>query len=170
MLINSLLFNIAWLGCVLLGNSFAFVVVIWAMWHVFLDEKTRNHIPLLITITIIGTTTDSLLMHAGVLVFQEPSKIVPFWLIMIWLAFSMTINGYLKPLQNHRIAQCFLGLFVVPLSYLGGHALSAVSFTYPTATTFIIFSILWGALLPLFFYMNQKFNKVTKYENSTLVN
>ena len=155
-LINSMLFNAAWFGCVLLGDKFAAVVLIWAVIHLFYRRLFKTELLTLFIITLLGIAVDTTLMHLGILMFDSDSYIIPFWLMMIWLAFAMTINGCLKPLQNNMTLQYLVGAIFPPLSYMAGASLGAVSFGFVQSYTLFTFSILWCVLLPIFFYINKK--------------
>lgn len=164
MLLNSMLFNIAWFGCVVLGDKFGVVVLIWAAIHLYHQSSFKSEFFLVVIVTLLGCFIDSTLMHFSVLAFNSDSHVIPFWLMMIWLAFSLTINGCLKPLQSSIPLQWFIGVIFPPLSYISGSALGDVSFNFPVSYTFAIFSILWCCLLPMLFYINRLIKEGCKHD------
>ncbi len=155
MLINSILFNLTWFGCVLLGNDFGYAVFFWLIIHLLYSHALKTELTLISFITLIGITIDTSLMHLGVFEFTGYKQVIPFWLVIIWLAFAMTINGYLRVLNHSKYLQCIIGALFPPLSYFAGSKLGAVNFGYSSQETFILLSLLWAGLLPLFFYINQ---------------
>jgi hypothetical protein len=163
---NSILFNLAWFGCVLLGDIFALAVLVWAFFHFFATRTVKSELTVVALVTSIGLFVDSTLMTFDVLIFTDETYPIPFWLAMIWLAFAMTLNGYLRVLQHSVLLQCFVGAIFPPLSYFAGQSLGAVSFGYSTLETIPILSVLWGILLPLFFYLNKIISGVFRHENN----
>lgn len=168
-LLNSITFNLAWLGCIVLGNQFSFLVLVWAAIHLFYSSSFKTEFVFIVLITLIGFLVDSGLLHLGVLVFSGYTTIIPFWLTMLWLAFAMTLNGCLAPLQKYPLLQCIVGAFFPAFSYLTGGALGAVSFSYSPVQTALIISVLWAGLLPLFFYLNHLIKRFMNYENTANV-
>ncbi|WJG09606.1 DUF2878 domain-containing protein [Aliiglaciecola sp. LCG003] len=155
MLINSILFNAAWLGCILLGNNFSYLVLLWAAVHLFYSASLKSELFLLSAVTVLGVIIDTVFMHLGVFQFDNAVNIIPFWLAMIWLAFAMTVNGYLKPMQEYKILQYLVGAIFPPLSYFAGMKFGVVSFGYSSEQTLLILSITWACLLPSLFYINR---------------
>ncbi|WP_281556329.1 DUF2878 domain-containing protein [Thalassomonas sp. RHCl1] len=154
MLINALIFNLMWFGCIYWGNSFALLVPVWAVLHLHFSRNSKREACYVLLVTLLGTVTDSLLMHAGVFEFVQSDFIVPFWLIMIWLSFSLTLNASLKFLQGRTALQFLAGAVFPPLSYLAGKTLAAVSFGYSTLLTLVLLSLIWSQLMMLFFRLS----------------
>ena len=168
--INSIVFNTAWFTCILFGNTASYFVLVWALIHLFYRASFKAEFVILVLITFVGSVIDSGLTYVGVLVFPSHNNVIPFWLVMIWLAFAMTLNGCLSPLQKFPLLQCTVGAIFPPLSYLAGASLGAVSFGYSSVQTFLIFSVLWAILLPVFFYLNQLIKGTMNHEHTTIAN
>ncbi|WP_448211716.1 DUF2878 domain-containing protein [Colwellia sp. MEBiC06753] len=156
MIINALCFNLAWLGLILFGNSVIPLVFIWLSWHIWQCQHPRQELTLMLVVTTIGTVIDSALMHAGVFDFAEGGAIIPLWLIIIWLSFSATLQHSLKFLNTNKLFPYLVGALIVPLSYLAGERLGAVSFLYGTTQTLIILACLWFLLLPFLMSLNKR--------------
>jgi hypothetical protein len=153
--INALMFNVAWLGCVLMGNAFIAVVLAWLVLHLYYSECPTAEIRFITLVTFIGCVIDSALMHFGVFIFFEHALLLPWWLLFIWVSFALTINASLRFFQVSVVLQLVIGLVVAPLSYFAGNALGAVKFGYSNGVTFVILSFVWAVLLPFIFYLNQ---------------
>lgn len=149
--INSILFNLAWFGCIFQGNLFGLAVIAWAAIHLKYAHSVKSESTLLVSITLIGLSIDSALMHFGILSFLNNTNIIPFWLMMIWLAFAMTLNGYLKPLQSATLLQCIVGAIFPPLSYMAGHSLGVVNFNYSPLATLVVLSLFVGLFVATVF-------------------
>jgi hypothetical protein len=168
MFTNSILFNVAWLGCVLIGDKFSFFVLTWCIFHLLYSHCVKSELSLIAFVTLLGVSIDTGLMHIGVFEFEGHTNIIPFWLIMIWVSFAMTLNGYLQPLYKSILLQCLVGAIFPPLSYLAGASFGAVSFSYTSIQTVLVISALWAVLLPLFFSFNHFFNGVNSHENTNV--
>ena len=154
-LINSLLFNIAWFGCILMGNAFIPLVLTWLFFHLRQSPSRGAEILFIISMALIGSLVDSTLIRFGVFIFADDSLWIPMWLMFIWLSFSLTINGYLACLQKHIGFQLLVGMFLAPLSYIGGNKLGSVEFAHSMVLTFVILSVIWSLLMPFFYFLNQ---------------
>lgn len=160
MFINAICFNIAWFGCVLIGNAFVPVVLVWLITHLYVCEHKNSEFLFVILVTAFGTLLDSTLMHINVFMFKDQSTIVPLWLIFIWLSFALTLNGYLAFLQKTVVLQVLSGFILAPLSYLAGNALGAVQFGYSAGVTLFILSVCWSILLPFLYFLNRTVHRL----------
>jgi hypothetical protein len=155
LLINAMAFNVVWFGCVLIGNAFIPVVLIWLVLHLRDSTSRTAEVSFVLWVTLIGSVIDSALIYFGVFVFQSDSLFIPLWLMAIWLSFALTINGCLAFLRTSKGLQLVAGMVMAPLSYIAGLSFGAVEFGYSTAVTFVILSGLWSILLPFVYYLNQ---------------
>jgi len=150
---NLILFNLAWLGLVLLGNVFIPVAMCWLAIHVYQQKERKKEILILLCVASIGITVDSLLTQVGVFTFDEPT-LIPFWLITLWFCFAATINHSMHFLSKHRGLQVFFGM-LAPVSYLAGERFDKVEMPLGLLPTFVALAILWMVLM-LFFYAVRK--------------
>lgn len=155
MLTNAICFNIAWFGCVLIGNAFIPIVLVWVICHFRVSKHVTTDLIFVIFITVVGILVDSFLTLLGVFTFHADTVFIPLWLIFIWISFALTINGYLTFLQNSTVLQLLTGMILAPLSYIAGSELGAVKLGYSTSETFVILSVCWSILLPFFYYINR---------------
>jgi len=155
MIVNAVLFNVAWFGCIYWGNAFVPVVLVWAFFHVKQNTQWKNEIRFLLVVVFIGTLIDSALAQMGFFVFEQQSLVIPIWLIAIWLSFALTLNSSLSFLERSIKLQCLLGAIAPPFSYLAGHKLGAVDFDFPLIITMLTISFIWAHLLPLCFALKR---------------
>ena len=154
-IINLVAFDLAWFGLIYWGNLFIPTALLMLCLHFFFISKMRvNEFCLICVVTIIGVFVDSMLQYLGVLVFPE-GKIMPLWLITLWLCFASTLCHSLKFLQRSILLQGVFGALFAPISYIAGNEMNAVSFGLSVENTFATLSILWGGLLIIFFFLKS---------------
>lgn len=156
MLFNIIGFNISWFGLVLLGNSFIPLALLFIGLQLYYANHTLVELKLVVSIIIIGSLIDSILMLLGVYIFNE-QLIIPFWLITLWGCFASTISHSLQFLSHSKLLQFIVGCIFPPLSYIAGFSLSAVKFGYNVMTTYLVLAILWGGLMLLFFFLKEMY-------------
>lgn len=155
MILNFIFFQIIWFGCIVLGNVFIPVALVLILIHFNHADSTEHDMHIMLLAGGIGFALDSALMHLGVMRFESgliSDFFIPPWLIMLWVAFAMTLNHSLYYFQEKPLFAFIGGAVSGPLSYLAGERFGAVQFGYDTLTTAIIFACLWG---PLFWALTQ---------------
>ncbi|NMP31583.1 DUF2878 domain-containing protein [Thalassotalea sp. M1531] len=158
MLLNALLFNISWFGLILMGNSFIPFTFLWLAVHFYQCENVKKDLTIVAWVTFIGVVTDSTLTLLGVFEFSSSVFIIPFWLVALWMSFAATLNHSLRLVANSKLAQKFVGLIGVPLSYFAGQKLGAVKFGFDVIPSLVILGFVW-------FYLFSFFMSLTKKEN-----
>lgn len=151
-------FNLAWFGLVYWGNNFIPLCLLLLVAHFIFIAKSQNEIPLILAITFIGISVDSVLVHFNVFIFVNGGHI-PFWLMMLWACFATTISHSLRFLSTSKVLQFFVGGIFAPLSYIAGYKFQAVEFGQSMASTYLLLSVIWAGLFILFFYLKGKFIK-----------
>jgi hypothetical protein len=159
MLINAIGFNFSWFGLVYWGNNFIPFALTLLVFHLIFQSKNHKELILILLISVIGISVDSLLQQFNVFIFPEPSH-VPFWLMMLWASFAASICHSLSFLASSKVLQFFLGGLISPLSYIAGNKFMVVEFGYSLLITYSILALLWGGLFILFYYVKSKIMKV----------
>lgn len=159
MLLNFIIFNFAWFTLIFTANTYVYIVLLVVLGQYLVVSNKVAEAKLILTVSLIGISVDSLLMHSGVFTFPQNGTFIPLWLMVIWIAFASTLNHSLSFLSHRPYLQFFCGLIFPPLNYLTGHSFGAVAFTYSTSTTFIILSVIWAPLLMLFYYCQSSLFK-----------
>jgi len=158
MLINLIGFNVSWFGLVYWGNNFIPVAFLLLLAHLFFQSKNYKELFLILVVSIIGISVDSLLQQLTFFIFFEPSHI-PFWLMMLWASFAATICHSLNFLASSKMLQLVVGGLISPLSYIAGYKFMVVDFGYSMFITYIFLALVWGGLFILFYCLKGKIMK-----------
>ncbi|WP_349815654.1 DUF2878 domain-containing protein [Paraglaciecola algarum] len=158
MLINLIGFQICWLGLVYFGNFFSPVAILLVCIHIHKQLNRWQEFKLILSTLCIGIVIDGLLTINNVFIFTT-SAFIPFWLIMLWACFAATLSHSLKILKHSILLQALVGAVIAPFSYIAGHKLGAVEFTYSLLITYLILSLIWGPLLVLLFRLEKWFTE-----------
>lgn len=155
MLLNFVLFQLVWFGCILLGNIFIPVAIVAFYLHFRFANNTEHDLKIMTLAATIGLVVDSVVMAFGVFEFQHGiilGWLIPPWLVVLWMAFAMTLNHSLGYFQKKPWLAFLGGAISGPLSYLAGVKLDAIQIGYSYTVTFLVFAIIWG---PLFFGLTR---------------
>lgn len=133
-----------WLGLLLLLGFLA--------WH-FRGSKSRvADALLLLTAALTGLVVDTLFIQAGFLIYAEPmpwAQIAPFWILVMWMNFALTLNASMRWLQGRYIVSAMLGAIGGPLAYLAGIELGAAQWNAPPAAVMGSIGLTWAIAVPL---------------------
>ena len=155
-LVNFLLFQLAWFACVL-GGAHALpwigplVVLGVVVYHLALAVDARAEAALLLIAALIGTLFDSVLVSTAWLEYpsgQWFASLAPYWIIAMWVAFATTLNVSLTWLRGRMPLAVAFGAIGGPLAYYAGMRLGGVSFVEPGLVLSAL-SIGWGLITPL---------------------
>lgn len=160
MIFNAIGFNLAWFGLVYFGNAFIPIGLLFLLVHFYINftRKITDELRLMIIITVIGISVDSLLQQLSFFSFAQQSHL-PYWLMMLWACFSATICHSLRFLAGSKILQLFVGGLFAPLSYIAGQKMAAVDFGQSLLSTYVTLSLLWALLFVLFFSLKNRLVK-----------
>ena len=147
---NVLLFQAGWLVCILCGSLWAgaFTVTALAFHFVVYPQRLADVIAVLLAV-VIGLIHDSLLLHAGYIVFLESVYFPPLWLVCLWALLGITLNHSLVWIYSRPLWSALLGALAAPLSYMAGVKLSSAEWSSPLVDVVPIIAILWLVVLPL---------------------
>ena len=127
---------------------------IWLAVHLLTCRDQATEARLIIAVTFIGSSIDSMLSVWGIFGFEN-GILIPLWLITLWACFAATIGHSLSFLRKSKWLQWFVGTFIAPLSYVAGQSLEAVSFSLTTLATYMILAAIWGPLLIVLFLLQD---------------
>lgn len=155
-ILNFVLFQLAWFACVLGGaNGLPWigpaVVALVAAFHLVRVSDARAEGGLLLVAALIGAVFDSLLVSSGWLSYpsgQFSPGTAPYWIVAMWVAFSMTLNVSLHWLKRSMLLAVVFGAIGGPLAFVAGQKLGGVTFNDPVAALTAL-SIGWALLTPL---------------------
>ena len=163
--LNFLLFQGAWLACVLGGaQGLPWVgpaaVAAVAAWHLARAGDATSEAGLLLLAAAVGTVFDSALVATGWLVYpsgQWHALMAPYWIIALWVAFATTLNVSLDWLKGRPALCVAFGALGGPLAYFAGSRLGGVSFTEPAAAL-IALGVGWAVLTPALVAASRRLN------------
>jgi len=155
--LNFVLFDFFWLGCVAGGNQWLWltVPVILAYLIALLNAHAVTLSQLMLAATL-GIGVDALLTMLGVFNFSSAGWPIPFWLMLLWLAFVSTLPLSLAFLAKSRTASVLAGAIGFPFSYAMGERLGAVTFGVGYLEALVFLSIIWAVMLPVIIYIIQQ--------------
>jgi hypothetical protein len=143
---NTLWFQLTWLSAVLGRGALLPLTVALLALHLLLVAAPRRELRCLAWVALPGMAVDSALSLAGVFQF-EGGALIPLWLCALWLAFATTLRRSLQFLHRSPWLAALIGT-LVPLNYLAGERLGAVTLGYGPWLSLALLVPLWALLLP----------------------
>ncbi len=146
-IVNALLFQAGWLGCVLGGNvgAVAALIGILLIHALFFVKNTREWL-VVIAFSLSGIIIDSLLVYTGI--FQTTSVLAPLWLMCLWVILSLTLCHSLSWLHNHLPLASVIGGIAGPFSYWAGSQFVEITL-HPIPGALFTLALIWAILLPV---------------------
>lgn len=145
--INVVFFQASWLLAAFFQDYAALLILVLLIIH-FLMSPTRRLDSKILLMGLLGIVVDQCLISVDV--FAVGQSIIPSWLVMLWLYFSLCLNHSLGWLRNLRYWQvALLGSVLGTLSYVAALNLDVITTTL-TQQQFVMIEILvWFVLLPI---------------------
>ncbi|AFJ01512.1 Hypothetical protein Q7C_334 [Methylophaga frappieri] len=155
--INFVLFQIGWLGCVLAGayqlNWLALLVtILFVAIHFRFSHCPKSDSKLVIVGVLTGLILDSLWSATGLMAYasQQWPPLAPIWVLCLWCVFVLTLNHSLSWLRERAWLAAICAFVASPLSYLAGQKLGAVTWLMPIPMA-LAAAFSWAVVLPLLF-------------------
>ena len=104
---------------------------------------------LMLGVSLMGMSLDSVWVVSTVLDFPQAQSIIPVWLMCLWVVFSTSLCHSLSWLQHRLILASLLGAIAGPSSYLAGAAMAGVVISEPIIISITFIAIAWSLLFPL---------------------
>jgi hypothetical protein len=160
-IINFVMFQLGWAVCVLGGNlaAVAYSVLALLIHHRYV-VKSDAEWRLIIWVTLVGITWDSLLVFLGLIVYPDAVWLnLPVWMVCLWILFATTFMHSLSWLSRYRWLCVAVGFTFGPMSYWAGVELSDASFGASPITSMIVIAVGWAILFPIGSYMSGRFKQ-----------
>ena len=135
------------------------VAICLVLIHHAMATERNVEIRLAVAVSGIGTFIDSVQTTLGLLVFhvgQPIDWLAPFWMIVLWILFAITLRYALWWLNNRPLAATALGVFGGPLAFYAGHQVGAVDFHPTTGLSLCVLAIVWGFLIPSLLWLSRQ--------------
>ncbi len=168
-IINFILFQLAWFACVLgAANAMPIIgVAVTALvisWHLLKAYKPKQEVILILIAVAIGATFDQLMVstqlvdyvHHGWGNIALNTQLVPIWIIALWAGFTTSLNVSLKWMRHKNLIALLFGGIGGPLAYFAAQKLGAVTLT--SINSYVALSIGWAVITPLLLKIAEKFD------------
>jgi hypothetical protein len=161
LIINLVLFQIAWLACVLgaaHGLAWAGIAVAAGVIVIHLSQSQLpgREAVLILVVALIGALWDGLLVRFGFLEYPTGTPLPwlpPLWIVAMWAAFATTLGVGLSWLRGRWGLATLFGAVGGPLAFYAGHALGAVTFP-DTLVAMAVLAGGWSFLMPLILWLS----------------
>jgi len=168
LLLNALAFQLCWFAAVMAGD-FAAVLAVGLFVLVHMWQVKPGEISLIICVTVAGAGWDTLLLNIGMIRFPDHNLyLIPPWLLLLWLAFAMTLRHSLHWCVRRLWLAIPLVAIAAPLSYFAGARLGAIELN---AYALLLISAGWAVLMAVISFTTSSTagkNLLNKIRKSTL--
>lgn len=128
------------------------VGIVYILAHMIFTSTRKQDLTLMFGLSTIGIFLDHANTYFGILSFPNSNvdfTLIPLWLMVLWLVFSLMIPHSLNWLRNNIWLAFFLGGLGGSSSYWLGHKLGALNLSEPLTLSIIVYFIQWAILLPI---------------------
>ena len=162
LLINFVVFQVAWLSSVIGGAKqmpwLGPVAVLIALTiHLRFARRPFEEVLLVIACALIGASFDSALVAAGWVSYKSglfSAYLAPYWIITMWMLFATTLNVSMRWLRGKPKLAALFGAYGGPVAYLGGEALGGIVLTNQVAALTAL-AIGWAMMMPLLMWLSE---------------
>ncbi len=155
-LLNFVLFQAAWFGCVLsAARGLWWMPPLCAICacavYLYGSDNRASALRLLGTVTALGTVVDVALWKLNVVSFARSDASWlsgTIWFASLWAAFATTLQLSLAWLQSRVVASILFGAIGGPLAYVAGEKLGALSLP-SKAVSLSVLAVEWAMLTPV---------------------
>lgn len=121
--------------------------------ELYCSRRRRSDLRLILLAVGCGLLIDTAMAASGWIRYAAPGPLAPFaplWILALWAAFAMTLNGSFMRLQQHHWLVLPLGLLGAPLAYLAAaRGWASVAFDEPRWLALLLLGLAWVAALLL---------------------
>ncbi len=167
---HTLSYYLCWISCIYFAAHHApyigpiitlFLLAAQIFWQSMHHKPYRGAIYFAISLTILGSITDTVWLYRGLVYFNSNPfgpYFSPPWMISLWLSFGLNIIILYEKWLNYYFTWSITVFFSIPLAYwIGVESGAAVLLaSYPF---YLYLGMLWALLLPFSFYIYKLLNK-----------
>lgn len=147
--VNIMIYQGIWFLGVLNGDRGGLMALSLLALHLVLSPRPLADIKMMVLFVTAGLLIDSILQMIGVLTFSPPSRLTPFWLVVIWAGLAtLPLHGLRWMQGRHWINVCF-GALGGPLAYWAGVRIGSTSFPQSTLFSLGVLAVVWAVFWPL---------------------
>ena len=163
--VNALFLKVAWVACVVGGNSYGLAVVFAMLCLNIYQRNIAADWPYAVVLGLFGLVLDSAWMHFGVLDYASSASLsiagitlAPLWIVLLWVAVGLSLNHGLIFFVGRPLIGGLLVGASAPFSYMAGERFGAV--VIPSYENLVVLGLVWFvvycALFSLTKYVNGK--------------
>jgi hypothetical protein len=164
-LLNFVLFQLAWFACVILaarGQQWLGIAAIAAAVAVYLWLAPRKlpAVQLLLVVTAIGLVWECLVLATGWMHYASAWSVAwlaPAWIVAMWTLFGTLLNVSLRWLRGRTWLSVLFGLVGGPMADYGGVKLGAVFWSAPV-NAILLQGLGWAVLTPILISLARRFD------------
>ena len=164
---NLILFQAGWFACVLgaaQGHPWigAVVAAVIVGWHVLRAVRPQPEFNLIVSVMILGTLWDSLLVMLGWISYSSGTLIpgaAPYWIGALWALFATSLNLSMRWLKQRLLWAALLGAISGPLSYWAAARLGAAHFVEPRYIVPAL-AIGWALIMPALMLLSRWYDGI----------
>lgn len=162
--INAVLFQVLWLACAfgaakqLIWPS-CLALVVLMVWQLHPKRRHNSDVTLMLLAVILGLIIDSLWVYLGLMKFELAlpwEVIAPFWIILLWIGFALTVNHSMMWLKNKWYLPIAMGMIGAPIAYLAGQKFGALTFTASTPVVALSLGAAWAIALTMMIKVSER--------------
>ncbi len=159
LIINAALFQLAWfclvVGEVLIGAICVASMLAHVLWRMKCNFRVLVFLIFVVSVGVIGDTALSILSVYDFNNTEHDLPFTPIWLVLLWLAFALTLNHALDWLVNDLKFSLVLFAVFGPASYWLGSQLNSEALS--VSLMYIPLAVLqWGFMAWLIFWLKQQ--------------
>lgn len=161
--VNALFLKVAWVACVVGGNSYGLAVVFAMLCLNIYQRNIAADWPYAVVLGLFGLVLDSAWMHFGVLDYASSASLsiagitlAPLWIVLLWVAVGLSLNHGLIFFVGRPLIGGLLVGASAPFSYMAGERFGAV--VIPSYENLVVLGLVWFVVYYVLF-------SVTKYIN-----
>ncbi|MDC2889936.1 DUF2878 domain-containing protein [Psychrosphaera algicola] len=151
---NIIWFQVNWFGLIAYQTYFVPISILSICLHLYLNKAYRRaDIKLALIVTASGCIIETLMIQLGIISFDQFALLLgflPFWLVVLWTCFALTLNHSMKFFAKHPLLAVICGSLFGPLSYLAGIELGAATSQVKPFLLFLSYSFVWGLSFGVF--------------------
>lgn len=162
-ILSAILFQIGWLLCIFCPPIVALTYVIFYIVIHFIYINRQSLFWLFsLRLFFIGIAVDAFWVYSGVIQLSIMDKVIPYWLVSLWLMFALALPFGFGFIRKHNALAVGFGVFGAPLSYVTG-AISRddVMLMSPIWQSVLCIGVSWAVILLLSNVMQQKMKLFT---------
>ena len=160
-LVNLVFFQLVWFATVY-GPGIGIhwlglpAIVVFAVYHFFSAATARADFMLATASVLLGFIVETGYLQYGILIYEfnlPSTHFAPYWILVLWANFALTLNTGLRWLQGHYLAAAALGFVGAPLAYFSGVKLGAATPGITPAWAYLTIAVSWAAVTPALLFL-----------------